>query len=126
MTGRQRAIMLTGLGFPLGAVLGLLLARYGIALPSTSGFADIVLALTGFIFGGPVLSLLLFAAATRGMDVASWAQTWLRMLIGAIAATAVVFVGVVGAGRGLPQVFILVALAMGAWLMGSFAKKALP
>lgn len=127
MNIRERAMVLTGMAFPLGSILGILIGRSTVPASTGGGFGDIVYILMWFILGAPLLTLVVFFWSTRKVE---WARVvekraFITMFTGVFVATAALMLLLVILGRGGNGAWILLALPVGALIVTLFARKAL-
>ncbi len=126
MNLHSRATMLTGMAFPLGAVLG---AVIGVttAPKNGQGFQDIVYALLWFIVTGAPVTMLTFWFSTRGVDW-TWRQrkrAMLRMFNGAFLATGVLIITMWFFGRTGNGGFVFLTLPACALIVTLQARRIL-
>lgn len=127
MTARERASVLTGLAFPVGAILGVTFGNFTAPASTGGGFGDIVYAIMWFILGAPLLTTVTFFLSTRSLDMESSARrrSTLTMIAGILLATVVLFVSVVALGRGVGTIGIVIGLPLSALVVTLFARRAL-
>ena len=126
MNIRQRAMILTGVAFPLGSILGVVFGR--LTAPSSGGgFADIVYTILWFLVGAPLLSVIAFFWSTRGFEWSpgSRPRATLTFALGVLLATGVLFVLLYALSRGANGAWVFVALPSTAWLVARFTSNAL-
>lgn len=126
MNLHSRATVLTGMAFPLGAVIG---AVFGVttAPRSSQGFQDLVYALLWFIMGGAPVTMLTFWFSTRTIDW-SWRQrrrSVLRMFYGVLLATGVLISAMWLLGRSGSGAFLFLALPACALIVTAQARRIL-
>lgn len=126
MNLRSRATALTGMAFPLGAVIG---AVFGVttAPRNSQGFQDLVYALLWFIMGGAPVTMLTFWFSTRAVDW-SWRQrkrSVLRMFYGVFLATGVLVIAMWFLGRSGSGAFVFLALPACALIVTVQARRIL-
>lgn len=126
MNVHSRATVLTGMAFPLGALLG---AIFGVttAPRSSQGFQDIVYALLWFILGGVPVTMLTFWFSTRRVDWL-WRQrkrAVLRMFYGVFLATGLLIGAIWCFGRTGSGVFVFLTLPACALIVTVQARRIL-
>ena len=126
MNPHARATVLTGMAFPLGAVLG---AIFGVttAPKNSQGFQDIVYALLWFILGGAPVTMLTFWFSTRRIDWL-WRQrkrNVVRMFYGAFLATGLLIGAMWFFGRSGNGAFVFLTLPACALIVTVQARRIL-
>ena len=127
MTARERASVLTGLAFPVGAILGVAFGNLTAPASTGGGFGDIVYAIMWFILGAPLLTTVTYVLSARGLDMepSSRRKAALTMTAGILLATVVLFATVMALGRGVGTVGVVVGLPLSALVVTLFARRAL-
>lgn len=127
MIDRQRAVWITGVAFPLGSLLGLVIGRSTMPAATGGGFGDIVYVLMWYVIGGPLLSLALFFWTTRGLGWSPWVtvRSLAVVLVGTFIATAVQMLLLRSLGGGGSTALAFVALPLGGLIVALFARQTL-
>lgn len=127
MNIRDRAMVLTGMAFPLGSVFGVVFARATVPPSTGGGFGDIIYILLWFVLGAPLLTALTYFWSTRKIE---WTRTEARralftMVQGIFAATTALVLMLVLLGRSGNVATPLMLLPVSALIVTWFARKAL-
>ena len=127
MNIRERAMILTGMAFPLGSILGILIGRLTAAPASGGGFGDIIYIIMWFIFGAPLFASVTYFWSTRRIDWERPARSRaaLTMAKGIFFATGVTIALVFALSRGLGSGALFIGLPLGALIVTLSARKAL-
>ena len=126
MNIRERAMILTGMAFPLGSILGVIFGRMT-APASAGGFGDIIYIVMWFIFGAPLLSAVTYFWSTRGIEWERPARTRAALHVskGIFLGTGILFTLVFALSRGLSGVWLFAGLPLSALVVTMNVRKAL-
>lgn len=127
MNIRERAMILTGIGFPLGAILGVVFGRLTMPTSTGGGFGDIVYVLMWFIIGAPMLTMAVYFWSVRNFewDADSRRRSLLHVCVGVALATATHVVLLVLLGRTGNAALVLIMLPVGSMIVTLFARRGL-
>ena len=127
MSIRERAMMLTGMAFPLGSLLGVWLGRSTAPAASGGGFQDIVWTIFWFVAGAPLLTLLVYALATRTIEMDRQARIRAAgtEILGIVVGSLALYAALIVNARTGQQVSIVIGLLLGGALVALFTRRAL-
>ena len=127
MSIRERAMMLTGMAFPLGSLFGVWLGRNTAPVASGGGFQDVVWTIFWFAAGAPLLTLLVYALVTRTIEMDRRARIRAAgtEVLGIVAGSLVLYAALVVNARTGQQVSIVIGLLLGGLLVAAFTRRAL-
>ena len=127
MISRERASVLTGTAFPIGAILGVVFGNLTAPASTGGGFGDIVYAIMWFILGAPLLTSLTYALATRTLvfEGSGRRKAAFRVAQGIFLATGVLLVMVMSLSRGVGAIGLLIGLPLSALVVTLFTRSAL-
>ena len=127
MTGRERASVLTGTAFPVGAILGVVFGNLTAPASTGGGFGDIVYAIMWFILGAPLLTSLTYAVTTRTLpfEASGRRKAAFRVAQGIFLATGVLLVMVFTLSRGVGAIGLVIGLPLSALVVTLFTRNAL-
>ena len=124
---RERVSVLTGMAFPVGAILGVVFGNLTAPASTGGGFGDIIYALFWFIIGAPLVTSLTYAVSSRNVDwePGTRGRAALTVALGILLATMVLVFMITALGRGVGAVALVVGLPMSALVVTMFVRRAL-
>lgn len=126
MSIRERAMILTGMAFPLGSILGVLFGR-ATAPSSGGGFGDIIYIIMWFLFGAPLLTSITYFWSTRRIEWEREERTRAAITIGKgiFFGTGALFLLIFVLSRGANGLWLIVGFPLTAGIVTYYARKAL-
>jgi hypothetical protein len=127
MNIRERAMVLTGMAFPLGAILGVVFGRLTTPTSTGGGFGDIIYVLLWFVIGAPLFATAVYFWSIRNLewDTDSRLRARFNVLVGIGLGTVAHIVMLVMIGRTGNTALLLVMLPIGALIVTLFARRGL-
>lgn len=124
MNARARSAVITGMAFPLGAMLGVMLGVVS-APRDPLGYGDVAWAMLWFIISGGPITMLAFWFSTRSVEW-TWSErkrAMFRMAQSAFLATGLLIFALWFWGRSGNGLFVFVVLPLCAWLITVRARR---
>lgn len=127
MTSRERVSVLTGMSFPVGAILGVTFGNLTAPASTGGGFGDIVYAIMWFIIGAPLLTAVTYALATRRIEFEPGKRGKAAFIAaqGIMLAVGVLLGMMYLLGRGGGVIWLFVGLSLSALVVTLFTRRAL-
>lgn len=124
---KERVSVLTGMAFPVGAILGVVFGNLTAPASTGGGFGDIIYALFWFIIGAPLLATITFAVSSRNLALEPGARgrALLTVLLGILIATVLLVLMIAALGRGAGTFALVIGLPLSALVVTVFVRRAL-
>ena len=124
---KERVSVLTGMAFPVGAILGVVFGNLTAPASTGGGFGDIIYALFWFIIGAPLLTTITYAVSSRNLvfESGTRGRAALTVAFGILIATVLLVVMMVAVGRGVGTFALVIGLPLSALVVTVFVRRAL-
>lgn len=124
---KERVSVLTGMAFPVGAILGVVFGNLTAPASTGGGFGDIIYALFWFVIGAPLLTSITYAVSSRNIawEPGTRGRAALTVALGILLATMVLVIMITALGRGVGAAALVIGLPMSALVVTAFVRRAL-